>query len=78
MSGFFYAAFVLRNAIVPGQKKVCPSCGGSGQIQFFQGESRFLLTVEECPECCGTGYITETSDLRMKSTTDEDEKSGLK
>jgi DnaJ-class molecular chaperone len=39
---------------------VCPSCGGSGQIQFFQGESRFLLTVEECPECCGTGYIVNS------------------
>ena len=38
-------------------KRDCPSCGGSGHIQFFQGESRFLLTVEECPECCGTGYL---------------------
>ena len=33
----------------------CAVCGGSGQVGFFQGESRFLLTWEECPECCGTG-----------------------
>jgi DnaJ-class molecular chaperone len=38
-----------------GKKKTCPGCGGSGQISFFQGESRFLLTMEECPECFGTG-----------------------
>jgi peptidylprolyl isomerase len=33
----------------------CPACGGSGQLSSFKGESRFLLTVEECPLCCGTG-----------------------
>ncbi|MDW7771355.1 MAG: hypothetical protein SCH71_00535 [Desulfobulbaceae bacterium] len=38
-------------------KKTCPSCGGSGQICFFQGVSRFLLTMEECPECIGIGYL---------------------
>jgi DnaJ-class molecular chaperone len=39
----------------------CPSCGGSGQIYFFQGESRFLLSVEECPLCCGVGSSTPAS-----------------
>ncbi|RJX22036.1 MAG: hypothetical protein C4563_04020 [Desulfobulbus sp.] len=36
-------------------KKPCATCGGTGQIGFFQGESRFLLTWEECPRCLGTG-----------------------
>ncbi|MDH3329303.1 MAG: hypothetical protein OEM01_08730 [Desulfobulbaceae bacterium] len=40
-------------------KKTCVSCGGSGQISYFKGESRFLLTTEECPECNGTGYLQE-------------------
>jgi DnaJ-class molecular chaperone len=33
----------------------CPICHGSGQISTFKGVSRFLLTTEECPHCCGTG-----------------------
>jgi len=37
----------------------CPACGGSGQLRSFKGESRFLLTVEECPLCCGTGLTPE-------------------
>jgi DnaJ-class molecular chaperone len=35
----------------------CDSCGGSGQINYFKGVSRFLLSCEECPECAGLGYI---------------------
>ena len=43
-----------------GERKItCNSCGGSGQISFFQGVSRFLLTVEECHECGGLGYLVE-------------------
>ena len=41
-------------------KKLCESCGGSGQIQYFKGVSRFLLSTEECPECAGMGYIFTT------------------
>lgn len=45
---------------MPTEKKpVCPTCGGSGEISFFQGESRFLLTREECPACFGLGYVLE-------------------
>jgi len=36
-------------------REPCPSCGGSGQISYFKGVSRFLLTCEECPECAGLG-----------------------
>ncbi len=44
---------------VAGMEKNCNACGGTGQISFFQGVSRFLLTVEECPECAGTGRQLE-------------------
>lgn len=40
-------------------KKVCNTCGGSGEIGYFQGESRFFITREECPACCGLGYVLE-------------------
>jgi len=41
--------------VVTEQEIICPVCGGSGQVSFFKGESRFLLSVEECSECAGTG-----------------------
>jgi len=40
----------------------CPTCGGTGQISFFKGESRFLLTDEECPACSGLGYLIDKDD----------------
>lgn len=40
-------------------RRVCNTCGGSGEIGFFQGESRFVITREECPACCGFGYILD-------------------
>ena len=40
-------------------KKTCNTCGGSGEIGFFQGESRFFITREECPACCGLGYVLD-------------------
>jgi len=40
-------------------KKVCNTCGGSGEIGYFQGESRFFITREECPACFGLGYVLE-------------------
>jgi DnaJ-class molecular chaperone len=33
------------------EKKVCKTCDGSGQISYFQGVSRFLITMDDCPEC---------------------------
>jgi len=40
-------------------KTTCNTCGGSGEIGFFQGESRFFITREECPACCGFGYVLD-------------------
>jgi DnaJ-class molecular chaperone len=41
------------------ENQPCPSCGGSGQISYFAGVSRFLLSFEECPGCAGLGYLLE-------------------
>ncbi|KJS03406.1 MAG: hypothetical protein VR65_01775 [Desulfobulbaceae bacterium BRH_c16a] len=38
----------------------CPGCGGSGQTSYFAGESRFMLTWEDCPDCCGTGVLLDS------------------
>jgi DnaJ-class molecular chaperone len=43
-------------------KNVCNTCGGSGEIGYFQGESRFFITREECPACCGLGYTLEDTE----------------
>jgi DnaJ-class molecular chaperone len=40
----------------------CPGCGGSGQTSFFGGESRFMLTWEDCPDCCGTGVLLDETE----------------
>ena len=37
--------------------KICEFCNGTGQIKFFKGVSRFLLSSEDCPECAGIGFI---------------------
>ncbi|HIJ90073.1 MAG: hypothetical protein OEV89_04835 [Desulfobulbaceae bacterium] len=50
-------------------KKTCDYCGGSGQIHFFAGVSRFHLSCEECPACAGIGY-----ELPSDDTTTQDEK----
>jgi DnaJ-class molecular chaperone len=39
----------------PARNKPCVGCGGSGQTPYFGGESRFMFTWEDCPDCCGTG-----------------------
>jgi DnaJ-class molecular chaperone len=50
------------------KKKVCEVCGGMGQISFFKGVSRFLLSSEECETCAGTGYILEVAKDKVKKT----------
>jgi len=42
------------------QKKICDVCGGTGQVSYFKGVSRFLLTSEECDACAGTGFRFES------------------
>ena len=48
--------------------KPCDMCGGTGQRCYFKGESRFLLSWEECPACCGTGYESATTDSALDGT----------
>jgi len=43
-------------------KKTCEFCSGSGQVSFFKGVSRFLMSVEECPHCGGTGMQLDDKD----------------
>jgi hypothetical protein len=40
----------------------CPHCSGTGQLNYFKGESRFVLSQFECPICCGTGVDREATD----------------
>nr|WP_321467781.1 hypothetical protein [uncultured Desulfobulbus sp.] len=56
------------------EKKVCPTCGGSGEIGFFQGESRFFITREECPACCGLGYVLDEDESDSAKDVDTDAK----
>jgi DnaJ-class molecular chaperone len=51
------------------KQTVCDICGGTGQVSYFKGVSRFLLSTEECAECAGTGYkldITEETEANKK------------
>lgn len=53
----------MKDENSPPQPHPCPGCGGSGQTSYFAGESRFMLTREDCPDCAGTGImLSETSD----------------
>jgi len=58
------------------QETICPVCGGSGQVSFFKGESRFLLSVEECSECAGTGRLLDVAPGKGKD--DKAAKTGKK
>jgi len=44
------------------KNKPCPGCGGSGQVSYFYGESKFMLTWEDCQDCCGTGVVLEDAE----------------
>ena len=45
-------------------KKECDTCGGSGQISYFKGVSRFLLSVEDCDVGNGVGYTNGEEDIK--------------
>ncbi len=51
-------------------QKTCEGCGGSGQISFFRGVSRFVMDWDDCPDCLGTGYIEEPDDEQTSSESD--------
>jgi DnaJ-class molecular chaperone len=38
-------------------QNVCNECHGTGQVRYFKGESRFVLSHDECPACAGLGFI---------------------
>ncbi|HXO06248.1 MAG TPA: molecular chaperone DnaJ [Candidatus Sulfotelmatobacter sp.] len=40
--------------VAPGDEKVCPTCGGSGQVTQVSGKMRFQIT---CSRCGGTGKL---------------------
>ncbi len=42
------------------EQKVCPQCGGSGQVAYSSG---FIHITQTCPECGGTGVIQEPCDV---------------
>ncbi|MFN2355174.1 MAG: hypothetical protein ABR512_11695 [Desulfopila sp.] len=53
-------------------KTICDICGGSGQLGGFRGVSRFMITWEECPECCGTGEVESTPPATPSQSSDDD------
>lgn len=54
------------------EKSTCPFCGGTGQLGFFGGVSRFHMSWEECYECNGTGYLENNpSDEKSEGTGEE-------
>jgi len=53
------------------KKEMCDICGGTGQVSYFKGVSRFLLSNEECEECVGTGYILDTVEKKTEKKPTE-------
>ncbi len=49
----------------------CEFCNGMGEIRSFKGVSRFLLSLEECPICHGTGLAPATEPLGRESTEED-------
>jgi len=50
------------------KKKICQVCGGTGQVSYFKGVSRFLLSSQECEECAGIGYILDSVEEKTEET----------
>ena len=53
------------------KKIVCDVCGGTGQVSFFKGVSRFLLSTEECDQCAGMGcqFIAVEGESKKETET---------
>jgi DnaJ-class molecular chaperone len=56
------------------QKKICDSCGGAGQVSFFKGVSRFLLSTKECGACAGTGFQLDAAPKKEKIAAEGNKK----
>jgi molecular chaperone DnaJ len=65
------------SGVMPGDEKVCPGCGGSGQVTQVSGKMRFQVTCSRCggsgrlhticSHCHGEGRVprVETLDVRI-------------
>jgi DnaJ-class molecular chaperone len=53
-------------------RSVCNECHGTGQRRYFKGESRFVLSQDECPACAGLGFVEEQD----TSTSKDDDPDG--
>jgi DnaJ-class molecular chaperone len=51
------------------KERTCGICGGTGQVSYFKGASRFLLSTEECEECAGTGFKLDAADEKAEEVT---------
>lgn len=52
-------------------RSVCNECHGTGQRRYFKGESRFVLSQDECPACAGLGFVEEP-EANPSENLDED------
>ncbi len=52
-------------------KKPCEVCEGSGQVSYFKGASRFLLSWEDCPGCFGAGFVELPEEQEGGDKSDE-------
>jgi DnaJ-class molecular chaperone len=59
VAGEIHSSWLNSSVTLKLMKKSCEICAGSGQISYFKGVSRFLLSWEECTVCNGTGYQPE-------------------
>jgi DnaJ-class molecular chaperone len=50
--------------------KQCELCHGTGQRCYFGGESRFVLTWQDCPACFGTGEVPDEPAVSPGEDTD--------
>jgi DnaJ-class molecular chaperone len=53
-------------------QKPCKACDGGGEIAYFRGISRFLLSWKDCPACDGLGYVVEKQEASDDSAFKEE------
>jgi len=50
--------------------KPCELCSGTGQRSYFKGESRFVLSWDDCPACGGTGIEMDDQDTEPQCSSE--------